>query len=79
MKEKADLTRGWLRKAASDLKAYLTHQGATFPYTHNLAKLVEAAAAVDSRFRDLLSSADQLTANALRGPGPLRRGLLAIS
>jgi HEPN domain-containing protein len=81
MKEKAELVRGWLRKAQSDevaldvtlcaraldvacfhaqqaaekyLKAFLTYHEAPFPYTHNLSKLVELCAQIDSDFRSLV-------------------------
>ncbi len=43
------------------LKAYLTHAGAEFPYTHNLAKLVELCAAVDASFDSLVLAAEPLT------------------
>lgn len=92
MKEKADLTAGWLKKAASDmvsteaartagaldaacfhaqqaaekyLKAFLTERGLAFPYTHNLAKLINICAEQDARFADLLPDADLLTPYAV--------------
>lgn len=92
MKEPADLSRGLLRKAASDmvaldaalragsfdaacfhaqqaaekfLKAFLAHRGVSFPYTHNLAKLVEICAASESAFRSLLNVAAPLTPYAV--------------
>jgi hypothetical protein len=37
-----------------------------FPFTHNLAKLVEICAGVDPAFRDLLPSADLLTPFAVK-------------
>ena len=43
------------------LKAYLTHAGAEFPFTHNLAKLVELCVAVDASFDSLLPAAEPLT------------------
>ena len=88
MKEKADLVRGWLRKAQSDrvaleaslsagaldvacfhaqqvaekyLKAFLTQAGITFPFTHNLAKLVELCAGADGSFGSLLPVVEPLT------------------
>jgi len=93
MKEKADLVRGWLRKAASDfvsmdatlqagsldgscfhaqqsaekyLKAFLTYHEKSFPYTHNLAELVELCAAIDPQFDSLASIAAALTPFAVR-------------
>ena len=93
MKEKAELVRGWLRKAESDslalevtlgagaldaacfhaqqsaekyLKAFLTHQEIPFPYTHNLTKLVELCAGIDSEFRSLLPRVEALTPYAVR-------------
>lgn len=36
------------------LKAYLTQETVTYPYTHNLVKLVELCAASDDTFRTLL-------------------------
>lgn len=93
MREKADVTRGWLRKAASDvtameasfqagsldaacfhaqqaaekyLKAFLVHAGASFPFTHNLAKLVEVCASIESEFKHLLPAADCLTPYAVQ-------------
>jgi len=88
MKEKADLVRGWLRKAESDsvaldaslragaldaacfhaqqvaekyLKAFLTQAGISFPFTHNLAKLVELCVGSDPAFRSLLRVVEPLT------------------
>jgi HEPN domain-containing protein len=82
MKQRADVVRGWLRKASSDaaavesllkgsnwdaacfhaqqaaekyLKAFWTYHGRQFPFTHNLAELVELCAAVDPSFRSLAS------------------------
>lgn len=92
MKEKADLTVGWLRKAASDivsmeasraagaldaacfhaqqaaekyLKAFLTERGLAFPYTHNLAKLINICVEQDASFAELLPDADLLTPYAV--------------
>ena len=92
MKERADLVRGWLRKAKSDemameasfqtgaldaacfhaqqaaekyLKAFLTHATVTFPYTHNLAKLVELCSGQEPSARSLLPCAELLTPYAV--------------
>jgi len=92
MKEKADLTRGWIRKARSDelamdaslgagafdaacfhaqqtaekyLKAYLIHADVKFPFTHNLAKLVECCAGRDASFRSLTAVVAPLTPYAV--------------
>ena len=92
MKERADLVRGWLRKAQSDekameasfqtgaldaacfhaqqaaekyLKAFLTHATVTFPYTHNLAKLVDLCSGQDPSVRSLISCAELLTPYAV--------------
>jgi HEPN domain-containing protein len=43
------------------LKAFLAHRGAAFPYTHNLVKLVEISAGLDSEFRLLLPTVLPLT------------------
>ena len=43
------------------LKAYLAYRGASFPYTHNLAKLVEVGARFDPTFNALLPTALPLT------------------
>ena len=48
------------------LKAFLTHHEATFPYTHNLSKLVELCIAIDPDFRSLLPQAESLTPYAVR-------------
>ena len=88
----ADLSRGLLRKAASDLaaldaslsagsydtacfhaqqagekslKAFLAHRSVPFPYTHNLAKLIEICAQFDPAFRSLLPLAAPLTPYAV--------------
>lgn len=47
------------------LKAYLAHHGISFPYTHNLAKLVELAGQVDERFSGLVSVVEPLTPYAV--------------
>ena len=47
------------------LKAYLVHSGISFPYTHNLAKLVELCAGVDPAFGDLIAIAEPLTPYAV--------------
>jgi len=92
MKDQADLVRGWLRKARSDviaidalinantldtacfhaqqaaekyLKAYLVHANTTFPYTHNLVKLIELCAALDSAFAALTSIVTPLVPYAI--------------
>jgi len=92
MKDWADLSRGLLRKAASDtvaleaalgagafdaacfhaqqaaekcLKAYLTYARVEFPYTHNLAKLIDICAGLDAAFRSLLPIAAPLTPYAV--------------
>jgi len=36
------------------LKAFLAHRSVEFPYTHNLAKLIEICAVLDPAFRSLL-------------------------
>jgi HEPN domain-containing protein len=48
------------------LKAFLTHRGVPFPYSHNLAKLVELCAGVDSEFRSLLPTVEPPTPFAVR-------------
>ncbi len=92
MKDRAEVVRGWLRKAESDmialdasrdagaldaacfhaqqavekyLKAYLVWSGVEFPFTHNLAKLVELCAGVDQSFRQLLPTVEPLTPYAV--------------
>ena len=92
MKEKADLARGWLKKARSDevamdasldagaldaacfhaqqtaekyLKAFLIHADVEFPFTHNLAKLVELCTEVAPSFRSLISVVEPLTPYAV--------------
>jgi HEPN domain-containing protein len=92
MKDKADLIKGWLRKANSDmvalsasleagafdvacfhaqqasekyLKAFLIHAGVAFPFTHNLAKLVDLCGGVDPSFRLLVSIVEPLTPYAV--------------
>ncbi len=92
MKGKAELVRGWLLKAQSDLtaseasrgagapdaacfhaqqaaekvlKAFLTHEGAAFPPTHNLAKLVRLCQEVDESFGGLISVVEPLTPYAV--------------
>jgi HEPN domain-containing protein len=47
------------------LKAFLTSQDQSFPYTHNLAKLIGLCAQTDSAFKDLLPFADLLTPYAV--------------
>ena len=92
MKNRADLTRGWLRKARSDviavdaclsagaldsacfhaqqaaekyLKAFLTHSGIKFPFTHNLSKLVELCSGLDSSFQTVAPVVIALTPYAV--------------
>jgi HEPN domain-containing protein len=48
------------------LKAFLTHHEVPFPYTHNLTKLVELCAQVDTNFRSLLPQVEPLTPYAVR-------------
>ncbi len=48
------------------LKAFLTHHDAPFPYTHNLAKLLELSAQIDPSFRPLLPRVEPLTPYAVR-------------
>lgn len=48
------------------LKAFLTHHDAPFPYTHNLAKLLELCARIDASFRSLLPRVEPLTPYAVR-------------
>jgi HEPN domain-containing protein len=47
------------------LKGFLAHHGVAFPFTHNLTKLVEMAAAIDPGFRSLLSTVAPLTPYAV--------------
>jgi HEPN domain-containing protein len=88
MKQRADVVRGWLRKASSGaaavesllkggnldatcfhaqqaaekyLKAFLTYHAREFPFTHNLAELVELCTTVDTSFRSLASDLAPLT------------------
>ena len=88
MRDAAELSRGLLRKSASDyaameaslgaqafdaacfhaqqmaekcLKAFLAQRGVAFPYTHNLAKLVELGAQLDVEFHSLLPTVQPLT------------------
>jgi len=92
MKEKADLARGWLRKARSGevamdaslsagaydaacfhaqqaaekyLKAFLIHAGVKFPFTHNLARLVEHCTLAEASFRELSAVVEPLTPYAV--------------
>lgn len=92
MKSPADLSRGLLRKAASDivaldaalgagafdaacfhaqqagekyLKALLAYRGVSFPYTHNLVKLIKIGAELDPALRSLVSIAASLTPYAV--------------
>ena len=88
MRGRAELVRGWLLKAESDLtaseashragaldaacfhaqqaaekvlKAFLTHNVAGFPPTHNLAKLVRLCEQVDESFSELICVVEPLT------------------
>ena len=47
------------------LKAFLFHSGVEFPYTHNLAKLLDLCAGTDPSFRSLLSAVEPLTPYAV--------------
>lgn len=47
------------------LKAYLTHADTTFPYTHNLVKLIELCAAHDHAFVALSSTVTPLVPYAI--------------
>jgi HEPN domain-containing protein len=51
--------------AEKSLKAYLGQRGASFPYTHNLTKLVEACVAIDPAFSSLLPEVAPLTSYAV--------------
>ena len=48
------------------LKAFLTHHGVAFPYTHNLAKVLDFCAQIDADFRSLLPRVEPLTPYAVR-------------
>ncbi|MEW5724704.1 MAG: HEPN domain-containing protein [Thermodesulfobacteriota bacterium] len=62
------------------LKAYLLHHGAEFPFTHNLAKLLEICAGLDQAFRTLLPLVEPLTPYAveLRYDAEFWPGLAAV-
>jgi HEPN domain-containing protein len=47
------------------LKAFLAQRAVTFPYTHNLAKLIEIGAELDATFRSLLPTVLPLTPYAV--------------
>jgi HEPN domain-containing protein len=47
------------------LKAFLAHAEVDFPYTHNLAKLVELCAQVDASFVSLIPTVESLTPYAV--------------
>ena len=47
------------------LKAFLAHHNVEFPYTHNLAKLIEICASLDPAFRSLLPAVAPLTPYAV--------------
>ncbi len=92
MKERADLVRGLLRKAESDLvavaatlqadacdaaafhsqqtierllKAYLAFHSEQFPFTHNLSRLVELCANLDTAFQELVPVVEPITPYAV--------------
>lgn len=48
------------------LKTFLTYHEVTFPYTHNLAKLLDFCAQIDAGFRSLLPRVEPLTPYAVR-------------
>ncbi len=47
------------------LKAFLSYSQVPFPYTHNLTKLIEIAAGIDSAFGSLLPTVKTLTPYAV--------------
>ncbi len=47
------------------LKAFLAYRQVGFPYTHNLTKLIEIGAGIDSTFRSLLPTVTPLTPYAV--------------
>ncbi|MGO8787264.1 MAG: HEPN domain-containing protein [Terriglobia bacterium] len=47
------------------LKAFLAYRQVAFPYTHNLAKLIEVGAGIDPAFRSLLPVVTPLTPYAV--------------
>ncbi len=47
------------------LKAFLIHAGVKFPFSHNLAKLVELCAKVDQSFYSLIPMVEPLTPYAV--------------
>ena len=47
------------------LKAYLAYRGIAFPYTHNLAKLIEIATQIDPSFSSMTSKVALLTPYAV--------------
>jgi HEPN domain-containing protein len=51
--------------AEKSLKAFLAHRGVAFPYTHNLTKLIEISAGLDTTFRSLLPFVRPLTPYAV--------------
>lgn len=50
------------------LKAFLTQEDVTFPYTHNLTRLIELCAGIDADFRSLLPRVEPLTPYARYDP-----------
>jgi len=53
------------QRAEKSLKAFLAHRGAAFPYTHNLAKLIEIGASRDAALHSLLPTVLPLTPYAV--------------
>jgi len=51
--------------AEKHLKAFLIHAGVEFPFTHNLAKLLELCAGLDTSFHSLTSTVTPLTPYAV--------------
>jgi len=51
--------------AEKSLKAFLIYRGISFPFTHNLTKLVEICAGMDDTFRSLLPTVAPLTPYAV--------------
>lgn len=47
------------------LKAFVAYRGVTFPYTHNLAKLIEICKGIDPAFGSLLPTVAPLTPYAV--------------
>ena len=51
--------------AEKAIKALLLHRGVSFPFTHNLSKLVDICAEVDPSFQTLLDTVEPLTPYAV--------------